>query len=84
MDQQAFELARLQQENRALRAQLEAVKKTKRKKVAVDPNTVFASIEQIHRAQVEVGRIEEDVEEESGSEIAVSEASCIVVGSKRR
>ena len=84
MDQQAFELARLQQENRALRAQLEAVKKTKRKKVVVDPNTVFASIEQIHRAQVEVCRIEEDVEEESGSEIAVSEASCIVVGSKRR
>ena len=46
----------------------------------VDPNTVFASIEQIHRAQIEAGRIEGTVAEESGSESAESEGSCIVVG----
>ena len=50
----------------------------------VDPNTVFASIEQVHKAQVEVGRIEEGIDEESGSESGISEVSCIVVGSKRR
>lgn len=45
----------------------------------LDPNTVFASIEQIHQAQIDVGRIEDSIAEESGSESAESEGSCIVV-----
>jgi hypothetical protein len=45
-----------------------------------DPNKQFASIEQVHRAQIEAGRIEESVIEESRSESPESDASCIVVG----
>ncbi|KAK4139519.1 uncharacterized protein C8A04DRAFT_15791, partial [Dichotomopilus funicola] len=53
---------------------------SKRKRVQTDPNTLFASIEQVHRAQIEAGRIEDTMAEESGSESGGSEASCIVVG----
>ena len=73
-------MARLQQENEVLKAKLEATAKTKRKKVVPDPNTQFASIEQVHKAQIEAGRIEDSIAEESGSESSDSDASCIVVG----
>lgn len=78
-DQKDFELAQLRQENEALKSQLEAARPSKRKKVVMDPNDVFASIEQIHQAQIAAGRIEGSVAEESGSECAESDASCIVV-----
>jgi hypothetical protein len=45
-----------------------------------DPNVQFATIEQIHQAQIEVGRIVEPMVEESESESTESEGSCIVVG----
>jgi 4-hydroxybenzoate polyprenyltransferase len=79
-DQKDFELAHLRQENEALKIQLEVARPSKRKKVVVDPNNLFASIEQIHQAQIDAGRIEGSVAEESGSESAESDASCIVVG----
>ena len=78
-DEKDFELARLQQENEVLKAKLEATVKTKRKKVVPDPNTQFASIEQVHKAQIEAGRIDNSIAEESGSESSDSDASCIVV-----
>ncbi|KAL2168932.1 hypothetical protein VTG60DRAFT_6702 [Thermothelomyces hinnuleus] len=78
-DRRDFELAQLRQENEALKAQLGAAQPSKRK-VATDPNEQFASIEQIHQAQVEAGRIEDPGAEESGSESVESNASCIVVG----
>jgi hypothetical protein len=59
---------------------LEVARPSKRKKVVTDPNTIFALIEQIHQAQIDVGRIEDPVAEESGSESVESEGSCIVVG----
>ncbi|KAK4141199.1 uncharacterized protein C8A04DRAFT_14287, partial [Dichotomopilus funicola] len=59
---------------------LEAARPSKRKRVQTDPNTLFVSIEQIHRTQIEAGRIEDTMAEESGSESGGSEASCIVVG----
>jgi hypothetical protein len=79
-DEKDFELARLRQENEALRAKLEATTKTKKKKVFPDPNKVFATIEQVHKAQMEVGRVTEPMVEESGSWSPRSDASCIVVG----
>ena len=59
---------------------MERARLSKRKKVHVDPNNQFASIEDIHKAQIAAGRIEDIVDEESGSESTNSEASCIVVG----
>lgn len=44
-----------------------------------DPNELFVNIEQIHKAQLEVGRIEDSSDEESGSESTESVASCIMV-----
>jgi hypothetical protein len=79
-DQKDFKLAHLRQENEALKIQLEVARPSKRKKVVVDPNNLFASIEQIHQAQIDAGQIEGSVAEESGSESAESDASCIVVG----
>ncbi|KAK4232970.1 hypothetical protein C8A03DRAFT_19857, partial [Achaetomium macrosporum] len=79
-DQKDFELARLKQENEALKAQFEAARPSRRKKVVLDPNSQFASIEQIHQVQIEAGRIEDSIAQESGSESAESEISCIVVG----
>ena len=46
----------------------------------IDLNTQFASIEDIHKAQMEDGHIENTINEESGSESTELEASCIVVG----
>ena len=79
-DQKDSELARLRQENEALKSQLEVARPSRRKKVVTDPNSVFASIEQIHQAQIDAGRIEGSVAEESESESTESEASCIEVG----
>ena len=79
-DQKDSELALLRQENEALKTQLEVARPSKRKKVVMDPNSVFASIEQIHQAQIDAGRIKDPVAEESGSESVESEGSCIVVG----
>jgi len=78
-DQKNSELAQLRQENEALKSQLEAARPSKRKKVVMDPNDVFASIEQIHQAQIDAGRIEDSTAEESGSESTESDAFCIVV-----
>jgi hypothetical protein len=48
--------------------------------VVTNLNVQFATIEQIHQAQIDAGRIEDPVAEESGSESVESEGSCIVVG----
>src|SRR3954469_499177 len=66
-DQKDSELARLRQENEALKSQLEIARPSKRKKVVPDPNCLFATIEQIRQAQIDAGRIEESTAEESGS-----------------
>jgi hypothetical protein len=73
-----------QRENEAPKEQLEAVRPTKRRKVVPDPTPKLLSIEEIQRAQIQAGRSAAVVSEESGSESGESEASCIVVRSKRR
>jgi hypothetical protein len=62
-----------------LKTQLEVARPSRRKKVVTDPNVQFATIEQIHQAQIEAGRIVEPMVEESESESTESEASCIEV-----
>lgn len=78
-DQKDFELARLRQENEALKVQLELARPSKRKKVVVDANELFASIEQIHQAQIEAGRIDEPIAEKSVPESVDVTEPCIVI-----
>jgi hypothetical protein len=78
-DQKDSQLARLQQENEALKTQLEVARPSRRKKVVTDPNVQFATIEQIHQAQIDAGRIVEPMVEKSESESTELEASCIQV-----
>jgi hypothetical protein len=59
---------------------LEVARPSRRKRVVTYPNIQFATIEQIYQAQIDAGRIEDPVAEESGSESVESEGSCIVVG----
>ena len=78
-DERDFKLAQALQEIEALKAQLEAAQPSKRKRVVTDPNERFATIQQIHQAQIEAGRIKEPAAEESDSKSTDSVASCIVV-----
>jgi hypothetical protein len=78
-DQKDSKLARLRQENEALKIQLEVARPSRRKKVVTDPNVQFATIEQIHQAQIDAGRIVEPMVEKSESESTELEASCIQV-----
>lgn len=82
-DNKDFDLALLQRENEALRAQLEAIKPRKRKKVKTSPNSKFANIKSIRKAQLEAGYVEDQSVESSASENPSEAVSCIVVASKR-
>ena len=77
-----FSLALQQRRIEELEATVERLRPTKRRKVVPDPNTIFSTIEDIHKAQVEAGRIEVESEEEdttSKSEEEESEGEdCIV------
>ena len=68
-------MVRLQQENEALKVRLEGITTIKRKKVAQR----FVDIKQVRRAQAAVGRVEDTVDEESGSERSEPAQDCIVV-----
>ena len=79
-DANSFDQTHLQQCFEAQGVQLELARPSKKKKVVLDPNSLFVDIEQIHRAQIEAGRAEESPDEESDSERSERDASCIVVG----
>ena len=72
----------LQARLEASMAQNEANKDKKRKKVHLDPNTKFATIRDIHRAQIQSGRVVEHLDEESNVESSRSEGDCIVVSGR--
>lgn len=73
-------MATSQYKVQALEAQIEAAKARKRKKVKTSPNSKFANIEAIYRAQVEAGEVENRLDESSESDIPSEAGSCIVVG----
>jgi 4-hydroxybenzoate polyprenyltransferase len=79
-----YNMAFLRKENEALKAQLEAIKPRKRKRVDTDPNTLFAGIEAIHRAQVAVGAVEAESDDASENGESSDTGDCIVVGGKSR
>ncbi|KAF4778812.1 hypothetical protein HER10_EVM0010750 [Colletotrichum scovillei] len=69
-----------QQQLAHLRAQVTNAAVRKRKTVQIDPNTKFANIRDIHRAQIEAGEKEVITAESSDSECPSEAGSCIVVG----
>ena len=54
-------------------------KPRKRKKVDLSPNSKFANIEDIYRAQLAVGEAESGLDQESDSESLSKAGSCILV-----
>ncbi|MDB5910656.1 MAG: transposase [Massilia sp.] len=81
IDEKDVQLATTLEKVRSLEAQVEAAKRRKRRMVRTSPNSKFANIEAIHRAQVEAGEAENSPDESSESDIPSETGSCIVVGS---
>ncbi|KAK2746107.1 DUF300 domain-containing protein [Colletotrichum kahawae] len=67
-DEQAYQLAVAQRKIEALQAEVDASRARKRKKVRISPNSKFADIEAIRRAQTEAGELENSTDESSESE----------------
>ncbi|KAF4808961.1 hypothetical protein CGCTS75_v014792 [Colletotrichum tropicale] len=81
-DNQASRLAILEQQVKALQAQLDTHRRCKRKKVPLSPNSTFASIEHIRRAQIGSSDAEDITDESSVSELSSAAESCIWVGGR--
>ncbi|KAK6206190.1 transposase [Colletotrichum tabaci] len=80
--EQSYKLATAQQQLELLQAQITNTAVRKRRVVQLDPNTKFATISDVQKAQVEAGEREDDAGEISGSEYPSEAESCIVVASR--
>ncbi len=78
-DEKEIQLATSQQRIRSLEAQVEAGRARKRKKVNLSPNSKFANIEAIQRAQLEAGEAVDKPDESSESDLPSELGSCIIV-----
>jgi len=78
-DKKDTQLTLSSRRNEELEARIEASRKVTRKKVQTDPNEIFADIEAIRKAKIEVGEISEDSDDSDESETPTDEGSCIVV-----
>ena len=72
-------MARLREENEALRVRLATSNTVRKKKVVADPNKLFVNIKQVHRAQHAVGRANDPPAEESRSESPEVVRECSVI-----
>ncbi|GKT92714.1 transposase [Colletotrichum tofieldiae] len=81
--EQAYELATAQQKLELLQAQVANTAARKRRAVQLDPNTKFANIKDIQKAQIEAGEKEDITDGSSESEYPSEAESCIVVASRR-
>ncbi|KZL65340.1 transposase [Colletotrichum tofieldiae] len=81
-DQQAYRLTVLERQAQAFQAQTDSQQQGRRKRVQTDPNTTFANIEDIRRAQIAAGEAESSTSESSGSELSSEAESCIWVGGR--
>lgn len=66
----------------SLEAQVEGGRVRKRKKVRLSPNSRFADVAAVYRAQVEAGESAVPLDEFSASDFSSEEGSCIVVASR--
>jgi 4-hydroxybenzoate polyprenyltransferase len=76
-----YQLATLQRRVEALEQQVESIRPRKKKKVQISPNSKFADIEAIHRAQVDAGDKSDSIAESSDTDSPSEAEDCIVVGS---
>nr|AER39694.1 transposase [Verticillium dahliae] len=76
-------IATQQRRIQVLEQQLGEARPRKKKKVRISPNSKFADIEAIHRAQIEAGDKEDNIGEISDLEIPSDPEDCIVVASER-
>jgi 4-hydroxybenzoate polyprenyltransferase len=79
-DEKDAQLATSQAKIVSLEAQVEAGRARKRRKVQTSPNSKFANIEAIYRAQLEVGEAGDNPIESSESDLSSEAGECIVVG----
>ena len=77
-DEKNVQLATAQRQIQALEARIDTIRPRKRKKVELSPNSKFANIEDIHRAQLAVGEAESNLYKESDSE-SLSEAGSYII-----
>jgi 4-hydroxybenzoate polyprenyltransferase len=77
-----FDLAAMRRENEALKAEIENKRGNKRKKVELSPNSKFASIADIRRAQRAAGDEIDSSDESEVSDLSEMIESCIEVGCK--
>ena len=68
MDKQAFELAAAKRKIQGLEASLEHMRATKKRRVEVDLNKLFATVGTVRKAQREVGRMPLDSDDSSEEE----------------
>ncbi|TIC94314.1 hypothetical protein CH35J_009308 [Colletotrichum higginsianum] len=80
--EQAYELATAQHKLELLQAQVTNTAVRKRKAVQINPNTKFANIKDIQKAQVEAGDKEDITDESSEADLPSEAESCIVVASR--
>ncbi|CCF41338.1 transposase [Colletotrichum higginsianum] len=82
-NEKAYELATAQHKLELLQAQVTNTTVRKRKAVQLDPNTKFATISDVQKAQVEAGEKEDTAGESSESDLPSEAEDCIVVASRR-
>ena len=74
-DEKDFLIASQKREIEELKSRMERIKPTKRKKVVPDPNSIFATIEDIRKAQQEAGRSVSPSLDSLSSDLLSSESS---------
>lgn len=81
-----YTLALTKTENEALRAQLEATKPKKRRRVDTNPNELdlFADVAAVRRAQIAAGSVEVGQEDSSEDGDSSDAGDCIVVATNSR
>ena len=79
MDEKDFELAVAKRRIKVLEAQIDRLRRTKRRKVEINPNTQFANIATIRALQRAVGRAPIEDSDSSEEEDSSDVESCIQV-----
>ncbi|OHW89560.1 transposase, partial [Colletotrichum incanum] len=77
--EQAYRRAVLEHQVQAFQSQIDNQREGKRKRVPTSPNSKFADIKGIRRAQIDAGEVEASTDESSGSELSSEPESCIWV-----
>ncbi|TQN64899.1 hypothetical protein CSHISOI_10620 [Colletotrichum shisoi] len=81
--EQAYNLATAQHKLELLQAQVTNTAARKRRAVQIDPNTKFANIKDIQKAQIEASEKEDITDKSSEADLPSEAESCIVVASRR-